>query len=270
MKKLGEDSMNKKIFVVADVHGCYDEMIKALNEAGFDENNDTHLLITLGDMFDRGTKSVAIFEYLYPLWEKGKAICIRGNHDDFFIRYLEGSTISPFNYLRNGTDETFADFLGRTAPFESWCVIDKDIKEPCVSDFARWLKGAVSEINENYPELLSWLKQMPYYYETRNYIFTHASIDTDAEDWHMPKTPWEDLAFDDGSFFGKEILNTDKNVIIGHFGTHHLRKMYDIKDGKDTFSSLISKNGRILAIDGTTNYSGKVNVTIIEDDLLWV
>ena len=32
----------KKYFIVADVHGFYDEMIDALNEAGFDKNNENH------------------------------------------------------------------------------------------------------------------------------------------------------------------------------------------------------------------------------------
>ena len=124
----------KKIFVIADIHGCYDEMIKALEKAGFDKNNDEHLLVTAGDMFDRGTKSVAIFEYLYPLCESGRAVCVRGNHDDMFIDYLEGTSITPFNYLRNGEDETFADFLGRTAPFESWCTIENNINESPASN----------------------------------------------------------------------------------------------------------------------------------------
>ena len=259
----------KKIFVIADIHGCYDEMIKALEKAGFDENNDEHLLVTAGDMFDRGTKSVAIFEYLYPLCESGRAVCVRGNHDLMFINYLEGKSITPFNYLRNGEDETFADFLGRTAPFESWCTIENDINEPTMGDFARWLEEAIKEINTNYPNLLPWLKSMPYYYETKNYIITHASIDTKATDWHNPDTPWDELVWDDGSFFGKEILNTGKNVIIGHFGTYHLRSMYNIdKNGKNQFAPLLSKNGRILAIDATTNYSHQVNGVVIEDELL--
>ena len=40
--------MKKKIFAVSDIHGNYHALINALEEAGFDENNDSHLLVVLG------------------------------------------------------------------------------------------------------------------------------------------------------------------------------------------------------------------------------
>lgn len=40
----------KKFFVVSDVHGFYDEMIEALNKAGFDKNNKDHVFISCGDL----------------------------------------------------------------------------------------------------------------------------------------------------------------------------------------------------------------------------
>ena len=39
-----------RYFVVTDVHGFYDEMIEALDIAGFDPNNENHWLISLGDV----------------------------------------------------------------------------------------------------------------------------------------------------------------------------------------------------------------------------
>ena len=185
-----------------------------------------------GDAFDRGDSSLAVYEYLKRLSDEGKAIVLKGNHTGFFTGYLDGSIISPFNYMNNGTNETMADFLHQTAPFESWCLLGKDISVPTIGDFANWLSYARQEINEEYPELLEWLKTRPYYYETENYIFTHGAIDTEAKDWHEPHceryhfTDWEALMWDDGSFFGKELKNTDKTVVIGHFGTHHLRDKY--------------------------------------------
>ena len=112
--------MKKKIFAVSDIHGNFPALIEALKDAGFDENNDSHLLVVLGDHFDRGEYSVSVYEYLKKLTDKGKAITIMGNHDLMFIDYLEGTVLDPFNYFRNGERETFADFWHRTAPFESW------------------------------------------------------------------------------------------------------------------------------------------------------
>lgn len=263
----------KKIFVIADIHGCYDYTIEALNKAGYDENNTNNLLVVLGDIFDRSNQNIEIFEWLYKLTNSGKAIVTSGNHHKFFIDFLEGS-YNPFNYLHNGLRETIADFWHRTAPFESWCMLEGNC-EMNQESYVKWVDICRKDIMEEYPDLLPWLKSLPRYFESKNYIGVHGAIDTNAPDWHYPHCyrynlrDWDALDFDDGSFFGKEILNTGKNIIIGHFGTQALREMYNIdKDNKNQFAPLLSKNGRILAIDATTNYSHQVNVAVIEDDLL--
>lgn len=268
--------MKKKLFVISDVHGHYKEMIEALNKVGFDEDNDNHLLITLGDSFDRGRESLSIYKYLKKLSDKGKAICLMGNHTKMFIDYLDGSSITPFNYIYNGTNETLADFLHQSAPFEMWTIL-KNIKEPTDGDFGRWIKIARQQINEEYPELLDWLKERPYYYETTNYIFTHGAIDTKVKDWHYPHchrytyVDWEALIWNDGTFFGEEINNTNKTIVIGHFGTEQLRTMYHIPLQRhigSQFDILKRDDGRVIAIDGTTALSKKVNVFVIEDEEL--
>lgn len=265
--------MKKKIFVCSDTHGFYNEMIKALNDAGYDENNSSHLLIVLGDLFDRGSESLAIYEYLKRLYDENKAIILIGNHRRFLTEYLDGTSLSPFNYMYNGTDETLAEFLHETKPFETWCLFN-NIESPTIGDFGRWIEIARNQINEEYPELLPWLKSLPYYYESQNYIFTHGAIDTEVEDWHKPHcfkghlVDWEALAFDDGTFFGKHITNTDKTVVIGHFGTEHLRRLYNIEDGKDKNDILVREDCKVIAIDATTCVSHKVNVLVIEDEIL--
>jgi len=265
--------MKKKIFAVSDIHGHYDQLVEALNEAGYDENDKNNLLLVLGDHFDRGSQSLQVYDYLKRLTDEGKAITIMGNHDLMLIDYLEGTVLDPFNYFRNGESETFAEFLHETRPFESWCLIEQNIEQPTVGDFVRWLDIAKKQINEEFPELLPWLKSQPYYYETENYIFTHGAIDTKVEDWHNPHcfrygyNDWDALTWDDGTFFGSNIKNTDKSVVIGHFGTDHLRNKYGLKkDDVEDFSILKRKDGKVIAIDATTAYSKKVNVLVIESE----
>lgn len=43
-----------KYFCVSDIHGYYDQLIDALESAGFEPDNPNHLLIACGDHFDRG------------------------------------------------------------------------------------------------------------------------------------------------------------------------------------------------------------------------
>lgn len=254
------------IYAVSDIHGHYKELIEFLNEAGFDETNSNHLLISCGDMFDRGSESLQVYQYLKRLSDKKRAIVLKGNHDIMFINYLNGTSISPFNYIHNGTNTTLADFLHRTIPFESWCCIERHIEQPTNYDFAMWLYEATYQINKEYPELLEWLQSLPYYYETKNYIFTHAAIDTKAVDWHNPNEYWDELVWDNGSFFGEEIHNTDKTIVIGHFATSHLREMYKINDDQDKFSILKRSDNKVIALDTTTILSKKVNVLKIEDE----
>jgi len=262
----------KDLFFISDIHGCFTAMIDALNESGFDENNEKHMLVVLGDIFDRGRENVEVYNYLKRLTDEKKAVVISGNHHKFLIDYLDGTSISPFNYMRNGVNETLADFLGRTRPFESWCLIDKKIEYPVPGDFAEFIKEARDEINEEYPELLGWLKSLPHYFESKHYIGVHGAIDTQVADWHFPHCElyglldWEALEFDDGAFFGKSILNTEKTVVIGHFGTAVLRDKYNIKDGKPIDDILIRNDGRVVAIDATTIVSNKVNVFVVRDE----
>ena len=146
----------KKMFIISDVHGYYDEMIKALEEAGYDENNSEHKLICLGDLTDRGAQSLAVYEYLKRLSDEDKAIVLPGNHSLFLIQFLQGS-YSPFNYLHNGLNETIADFWHRTAPFESWCMLEGNCEMNQIN-YAKWVDICRKDINEEYPELLPWLK----------------------------------------------------------------------------------------------------------------
>ena len=261
--------MKKKIFFISDIHSFYKEMINALQKAGFDENNENHLLVVLGDVFDRGENSIEVYEYLKELTDKGKAIVTSGNHHKFLIDFLQGS-YNPFNYLHNGTSTTIGDFWHRTSPFESWCMLDEDC-DFTQESYARWVNICRKDIMEEYPELLDWLKNMPRYFESKNYIGVHASIDTNVEDWHFPHferyglVDWNALEFDDGNFINKP-NKTGKTIVAGHFDTGHLRKMHNLGDYND-HSILKTEDGKVF-IDGCVALTHNVNVYVVEDELL--
>lgn len=260
----------KKIFVVSDIHGYYLELINALDKAGFDENNDNHLLISLGDMFDRGDESLSVYKYLKELNDKGKAICLKGNHEPMFVEYLKGFT-NPFNFTYNGTNTTLDDFLHRTRAFEMFCLENK--YEATLDNFHKFIEEARKEINDEFPELLNWLENLPYYFETENFIFTHASIDTEAKNWRKPKClyhnkkDWEALTWDNGNFLIKDIKNTDKTVIVGHFDTGHLRKKWQV-DSKDKNDHSILYQPRKIFIDGCVALTKKINVLVLQDNFI--
>ena len=277
------------IYVVSDIHGFYNELHRDLKKAKFNENNDK--LIVLGDMFDRGRESKEVYEYLKRLTDEDKAIVLHGNHEDFIIDFLEGKDCS-FNYEHNGFNETIDSFLEQTQSFFMFCMYcekDSNLAVEMYGDRVKPLLGDVFSvpievrfdifqdyareyINNNYPDLLGWLKNLPYYYETDNYIFTHASIDGMCDDWHKPIyskysdwTPWQWLTWDDGTFYEQEIINTDKTVVVGHFYTDYIRDRYNLEKGNKS-NDILYANKKIF-LDSCVVVTKRLNVLKINDSI---
>ena len=51
-----------KLFVVSDVHGFYDYLIRDLKQVSYNDNDENNLLIDCGDLFDRGVQAVEVYE----------------------------------------------------------------------------------------------------------------------------------------------------------------------------------------------------------------
>ena len=77
-----------KYFVVSDVHSFYDEMVAALTSVGFDYNNPDHILVSCGDLLDRGNKTLETLKYVNGL-PKERKILIRGNHEDLLTECIK-------------------------------------------------------------------------------------------------------------------------------------------------------------------------------------
>ncbi len=67
----------KKYFITSDTHSFYNELIEELNNKGFDVNNKDHIIIMCGDLFDRGSESLKLYEFIKSL-PKERRILIRG------------------------------------------------------------------------------------------------------------------------------------------------------------------------------------------------
>lgn len=256
--------MKKKIFAISDIHGFYKEMIESLKESGYDENNPEHLLIVCGDKFDRGKESVKVFQYLKRLMDENKAIILRGNHLAFIEIFLEGSN-DPFNYIHNGLNETIADFWHRTAPFESWCALEGNC-ELSTENYSKWAEIARKDINKEYPEFLPWIKSLPYYYETDNYIFTHGMIDGQCNDWHHPNISWYECTWAKPRDFNNSIVNTDKKVVVGHINCGLLRSLYGYDENDNSIFE--RPDGKVIGLDTCTVLTHKVNVLVLEDEII--
>ncbi|EFE1562693.1 serine/threonine protein phosphatase, partial [Escherichia coli] len=56
----------RNVWVVGDLHGCYTRLMSELHRVHFDPAQD--LLISVGDLIDRGTENVKCLELLQMPW----------------------------------------------------------------------------------------------------------------------------------------------------------------------------------------------------------
>lgn len=254
--------MKYTFFVFSDVHGEYDALITSLKEAGYDEFNPKHRLISLGDNFDRGPNSLKVFNFL----QKTNAICVKGNHDVMFQEYLEKGMDGEFvlfNIIHNGLGATIKSFAQGLVPF--------DDNQLSVAQL-----DLVRSKSSSCKSALNWLHSLPLYFETKNCIFTHAGIDPRLSNWK--ETP-EDVMLWDIEYSHKNCPNTMKKVFIGHHHAFRVRQNGEAAGYKETNINDMRCYGNTdehrpyiyrnkVAIDGCTNYTKKVNVVVFEDEML--
>ncbi|KLN96185.1 metallophosphoesterase [Moellerella wisconsensis] len=74
------------IWVVGDIHGCLDLLNDKLQQIDFDKEKD--LLISVGDLIDRGDRNVECLDLINEKWFRA----VRGNHEQMAIDALFNGT----------------------------------------------------------------------------------------------------------------------------------------------------------------------------------
>ena len=254
-----------KFFVVSDIHSYYTPLKKALDEKGFDPNDENHYLIVCGDAFDRGDESYELFKYLMRLERK---ILIRGNHDDLLEECCMRGW-AEWHDESNGTKKTIIDIggAGYGRPFSECCDVT-------------WNKTA------RYRELLV------NYFETQNYIFVHGWIPCEVYEgkpgkpwWQHNKifrylpdwrecndVEWESARWVNGIERALDgIIEPDKTIVCGHWHCS-LGHFYDSKGKLSEFRDNAVwepwYHDGCIAIDRCTAHTGEVNVIVLEDSFI--
>lgn len=68
-----------KDYIVGDIHGCLEDLLRALQLIGFNEKTDR--LFSVGDLIDRGPHSKECAELVFKPW----FYAVRGNHEQMMI-----------------------------------------------------------------------------------------------------------------------------------------------------------------------------------------
>lgn len=79
-----------RVFFIGDLHGCFDALQESLGRVNFNPN-DGDILVSVGDLIDRGPDNLKCLELLNEPWFHA----VRGNHEDLAIMYLQNPDMGP-------------------------------------------------------------------------------------------------------------------------------------------------------------------------------
>ena len=281
--------MDKKYFVISDVHSFYTPMVDALTNSGFELNNPNHILIVCGDIFDRGQETLEVYSFLKDL-PKDRCILIKGNHEELYFKLLNKNYPEEHDFS-NGTVSTFCQIAGYSLDvvydlrYGYYIHYGTYFDQEGVDPDCQVIWDAIKRKVKN-SEITKWLKSKQWvnYYELDKYIFVHSFIPlnfkperlisqdyatyygmtqyfTFMENWReADNDQWASAAwgcpfvfFDEGLFDPEK--EKGKILVCGHYRCSEFNKHYL---DKESFESYIGEN--LIAIDATTVLSGKVNV----------
>ena len=168
-------------YVISDIHGYYDLLIKLLKKVNFTMNDN---LICLGDMIDKGPNSIKVLNLLFTL---PNCKCILGNHEYDFLKYYN-------NIMQETSDDT------------DYNIILKKLQGYFPEDgyLLTW-------------DMINRLEELPCYLEYDNYIVCHAGVPIDSNHnmKDLRKCYIEDFVYD-RFFKDRNFPVGNKCIIFGH------------------------------------------------------
>ncbi|MGN1343123.1 MAG: metallophosphoesterase [Traorella sp.] len=209
------------IYVMSDIHGCYQEYLKALELIHFSDEDE---LFVLGDVIDRGNEPIAL---LKDMSMRANVFPLIGNHEYMALTVLRKLCveINEDNVETHLNEEDMANYY-------HWMNDGGDVT----------LKQFQKLSREDQEDLLDYLDEFSLYEEIevngRSYILVHAglnhfSVDKKMEDYQIEEVIFKSVDYSIQYF-------KDKYLVTGHKPT--------ISIDKSKKGQIIEKNHHI-AID---------------------
>ncbi len=188
MANLPPPAPMRRTYVVGDIHGMDKALARLLVRIGQDRGSAPADLVFVGDYADRGPGSAAVLKQLFALCEGGggNVICLRGNHEQMMLDFLDRPEEKGALWLVNGGQETLQSFgitrdarMGVSNPLDS---------------LSQALRAALPAGMED------WLRALPLLWQSGNLAVVHAAADPrrpvdrqkpEALLWGHPRFPAE-------------------------------------------------------------------------------
>ncbi|WP_225826992.1 polynucleotide kinase-phosphatase [Streptomyces naphthomycinicus] len=103
--------------IIGDIHGCSAELESLLAKLGYADgaHPEGRTAVFVGDLVDRGPDSPAVLRRVMGMVKAGHALCVPGNHENKYGRYLKGRKVQH----THGLAETVAQMEGESEEFKA-------------------------------------------------------------------------------------------------------------------------------------------------------
>ncbi len=198
--------MTTRTFAIGDIHGDLDQLRTLVAKLPLLNAEDT--LVLLGDYLDRGPKSMDVVRVVRAL-ERDlgcKVVCLRGNHEDAWLRVLERGWPEFVFPPENGCLATMRSYVGGPVP--------RDEELPNETESEALFAGTFLP-----DDVVRWMKGLPYWYEDEHAIYVHAGLVERDGVWPHPRDvkPATGLLWTRTERFFREYRG--KRVVVGHTAT---------------------------------------------------
>ena len=188
-------------YVMSDIHGEYDKFLKMLEIIHF---SDEDTLFILGDIIDRGEKSV---ELLQDLSMRFNVYPIFGNHELMALSILKKLYLEINNDTLSILNEQFIEELN------NWLL----------NGGQTTLDGFKKLSKEDALDLIDYMQDFAYYesidLNNKTYIMVHAGLNNFKEDKALDEYTLDDLCFDLIDYNQQYYSDPNIFIINGHMPT---------------------------------------------------
>ena len=194
----------KMIYVMSDIHGCFEKYEMMKNKIGFSKED---MLYILGDVVDRGPSGMKV---LLDIAQHENILLLRGNHDlqaMFLLSRLQGLyEDEPQKELVEAYQAWFSD--GGSATVEEYLTLSEEEKALVLKVLGNSLMKQTLEINGN------------------RFLLAHTVPEVDVicdfDEWS-----WEAYLYGEPDY--EEIYFDDTYVVTGHTPTQYIDCKYNGK-----------------------------------------
>lgn len=180
----------KEYFVISDSHSFYSIVRKSLFKAGFRKTNKDHILVVLGDVFDRGPETLEMYDFIMSI-PKSRRILVRGNHEPLFLKLLNDKQFPDDYDYHNGTVGTFCQIahedekkLYRSYWYSNLYLEHGDLSDAPIIDVGEYVSRNIvktwdhvrDEVRKS--EIVDWLVSDEWvnYFEMDRFVMVHSFI----------------------------------------------------------------------------------------------